>query len=84
MKYDDVPWTDTTKWKPGCWYPLPVSSIWTDPDKCTVVEGYDIFMKDPDADFDGDIIPAGKFGGFTFLTAVRICETHNKWSFEIE
>lgn len=78
--YDDVPWRDCTKWKPGSWYPMPVGSMWTKPE-VTVHEGYDIFVQDPES--PEDIIPAGNFGPFTFREAVNLCEAHNGWSFDL-
>ena len=81
MDYDDIPWTDAKNWKPGCWYPLPVSSMWCD--KITVVEGYSLYYKDP-TKTNGDILPVViDCDPFNFRTAVNICEAHNEWSFNL-
>ncbi len=77
--YDAVPWKDSSKWKKGCWYPMAVGSMWCD--KVTVMEGYDIFTQDPE--MPDDIIPAGEHRTLTFREAIKICEDHNKWSFNL-
>ena len=76
MKYDDIPWHDSEKWKKGSWYPLVCNSNWTN--KLNVVEGYDIFMLDEDG---VDIVPVGPGELMNFKTAVKFCEAHNGWSF---
>ncbi len=80
---NEVPWIDSTKWNPDFWYPLAVSSVWTDPKKCTVIDGYDIFKLSPEG-FEGDVesvLPNSDY--FNFQTAVEICEAHNGESFNL-
>ena len=88
MGYECVPWHDTHTWKPEIWYPLPVGSMWTIPDKCTVIEGYDIFKLDPKAKREsGDIVPVLNFNelpSIPFRLAVAICEAHNGMSWCLE
>lgn len=76
--YDYVPWKDCSKWEPGLWYPMPVGSMWIS--KPTVVEGYDIFMQDPEE--PEDMIPVDEVSiTLTFRVAVELCEHHNRKKF---
>ncbi len=79
MDYDDIPWTDSKKWNPGDWYPLPVTSTWCK--ELAVVDGYMIFYQDPEG--EGDILPIRNGTVMTFKNAVSLCESRNRWSFNL-
>lgn len=89
MGYESVPWSKSEDWKIGFWYPMPQGSMWTNPDKCAVIDSYGIFMLDPKIKkgqpLFGDITTISHLMlELTFQEAVAICEAHNKFSWELE
>lgn len=83
MNYDNIPWSDTKTWKPNCWYPLPLSSLWSNPKIGTYVDGWEIFKLEEDSDCDIVSIFDNSVELFSLRTAIEICQSHNGWKFEI-
>lgn len=77
--YDQLPWMDSKKWRPGKFYPMPVGSTWVEDADITYFDGYCIFELDREAPGTGDLIPLDVPGApFTLEQAVNICEAINK------
>ena len=71
-QYDSVPWRDTSKWKKDDWYPLPISSLWSEFD---FVEGWVVYRLSEDSGNETDIDPISEC--MPIKNAVEICEYRN-------
>ena len=74
---NSVPWTDTTKWNPDFWYPLPLGLTSRDT-KNWHIDSYGVFKLDNPS--NGDIIPIIG-GNLTLSQALEICEDFNSEKF---
>lgn len=71
----ELPWSESTEWKYGNWYPLPNLSTWSD--RMDVVDGYGIYKLDVNAPVkSGDLEPVIS-QRFTLRDAILLCEAHN-------
>ena len=77
--YDNhLPWTDTSKWKFGKWYPLAVG-LMSRETKEWCLNSYGVFRLDED-DKSGDIYPVIS-SNLSLENALSICEDHNNEKF---
>lgn len=71
----EIPWEDSTKWKVGFWYPLPIG-FHRRAFKGWIHDSWGIFMLEI-GETNGDIDPVIS-GELTLTQALGICEEHNQ------